>query len=265
MANFGWWIEHVIPLLRDPGRALALVRGQWCRLYYHLRGINLQVGPRFHLYGRLRIERGANVVIGRYVKIRGLLRIQGGGEVVLGDYVNIFEGLRIRGPGRVTLGERVIVWEDSDLRTHTRESRITIGDRTKIRGPEFNCVRSIEVGTDCMIAPVMILDADFHSTRADRHSEDALVRVVPVHVGDNVWIGDRAALLPGTRVGRNSVVGFGAICMREYPEDVIILGNPARVSAPIPAAPESQPMDQDSTELRKLYITRRELTGRGAT
>jgi acetyltransferase-like isoleucine patch superfamily enzyme len=80
------------------------------------------------------------------------------------------------------------------------------------------------------------MDTDFHSTRADRHNPTASVRVAPVHVGDNVWIAHSAGLLPGTRIGNNSVVSFGSVCMREYPENVVIMGNPARVAAPVTGA-----------------------------
>jgi acetyltransferase-like isoleucine patch superfamily enzyme len=42
--------------------------------------------------------------------------------------------------------------------------------------------------------------------------------------------------LPGTRIGKNSVVGFGAVVSGEFPSDVIIAGNPAVVVKPIPGA-----------------------------
>jgi acetyltransferase-like isoleucine patch superfamily enzyme len=60
--------------------------------------------------------------------------------------------------------------------------------------------------------------------------------VAAVHIGENVWISDRAGILPGTRIGENSVVSFGALCGREYPANVIIVGNPAKVAAPIPGS-----------------------------
>jgi acetyltransferase-like isoleucine patch superfamily enzyme len=178
------------------------------------------------------------VTIGERVFFAGDLLIEGGGEVVIGDGVVIDQGLHIEGPGSVVLGDRVSVLARSRLQTQNRVARILIGERTKMRGPYFNCVREITVGRECMIARSTILDTDFHSTRADRHSLDSPVRVAPVYLGDNVWVAENAALLAGTRVGTNSVVGFGAVCMRQFPENVIILGNPGRVSAPIPSITE---------------------------
>ena len=55
------------------------------------------------------------------------------------------------------------------------------------------------------------------------------MRTEPIILEENVWIGAAAGLLPGTRIGRNSVVGFGAVCSGDYPANAIIAGNPARV------------------------------------
>ncbi len=110
-----------------------------------------------------------------------------------------------------------------------------IGDNVTMGATQFGCMREIVIGRDCILARASIMDTDFHSTRADRRTDAAPVRVAPVHVGENVWIGQSAGILPGTKIGKNSVVSFGAVCMREYPENVIIMGNPAKVVMPIPS------------------------------
>jgi len=48
-------------------------------------------------------------------------------------------------------------------------------------------------------------------------------------IEDNVWLGGGAILLPGVRIGRNAVVGAGAVVPRNVPENTIVAGNPARV------------------------------------
>jgi len=55
------------------------------------------------------------------------------------------------------------------------------------------------------------------------------VRVAPVILEEKVWVCAQAGVLPGTRAGKNSVVGFGAICAGRFPENSVIVGNPARV------------------------------------
>lgn len=246
-------------LLIAERRAMARLRGLWYRLYYPLRGVPLRVGARFHVRGRLRIRGGARVVIGDLVFFDGDVRIEGPGEVVIGSNVYLTKGLRIIGPGTVILGDRVCLSEMPILQTQHRSARILIDDGTSLRGAHFNCVREISVGKDCMIAPAMLLDTDFHSSRVDRRSPDSPVRVSPVCLGDNVWVGEQAALLPGTKIGKNSVVGFGAICMREYPDNVIILGNPARVAAPIPDHDAGCPGSMDTARSSRQYVPLREL------
>ena len=50
-----------------------------------------------------------------------------------------------------------------------------------------------------------------------------------IEIDDNVWIGGGAILLPGVRLGRNAVVGAGAVVTRDVPANTIVAGNPSRV------------------------------------
>lgn len=49
-------------------------------------------------------------------------------------------------------------------------------------------------------------------------------------IEDNVKIFVNSVVLPGVRVGKNSVVGAGSVVMKDVPPDVIVMGNPARVT-----------------------------------
>lgn len=51
----------------------------------------------------------------------------------------------------------------------------------------------------------------------------------PVEIGDNVWIGANAVLLPGVSVGDNVVIGAGSVVTKEIPSNSIAVGNPCRV------------------------------------
>jgi acetyltransferase-like isoleucine patch superfamily enzyme len=150
------------------------------------------------------------VIIGRGLRIYGTLHIRGPGTVVLGDGVQIY--------GRVT------PW------TNRATACIRVGDRTKLDGTRFSCVQSVEIGADCLLANCRILDTSFHATSRHDSGDSARVLEAPVTVGRNVWIAPDAGLLPGTRIGDDSVVAMAAICKGEYPAGVMILGNPARVA-----------------------------------
>jgi maltose O-acetyltransferase len=50
----------------------------------------------------------------------------------------------------------------------------------------------------------------------------------PVSIGQNVWIGGGAIILPGVTIGDDAVVGAGAVVTRDVPQGVTVVGNPAR-------------------------------------
>ena len=51
----------------------------------------------------------------------------------------------------------------------------------------------------------------------------------PITVGKNSFIGMRSILLPGTKIGDNVIIGAGSVVRGEFPDSVIILGNPAKI------------------------------------
>jgi acetyltransferase len=52
---------------------------------------------------------------------------------------------------------------------------------------------------------------------------------IPVRIGNNVWIGAGAVILPGVTIGDNSVIGAGSIVTKDIPANVVAVGNPCRV------------------------------------
>lgn len=151
-------------------------------------------------------------------------------RIVIGRGLRIYGTLRIRGPGMVVFGDEVQIYGTVTPWTNRATARILVGDRTKLDGTRFSCVQLIEIGSDCLIANCRILDTSFHATSRRAAASDARVLEAPVAIGSNVWIAPDAGLLPGTRIGEGSVVAMAAICKGEYPSDVMILGNPARVA-----------------------------------
>ena len=52
---------------------------------------------------------------------------------------------------------------------------------------------------------------------------------IPVYIGDNVWIGGGSIILPGVKIGKNSVIGAGSVVTKDIPENVVAVGNPCRI------------------------------------
>jgi maltose O-acetyltransferase len=86
----------------------------------------------------------------------------------------------------------------------------------------------VHIGNHVMIGPSVQIYTPAHELQAEARNQGLEV-AKPVVIEDNVWIGGGAILLPGVRVGRNSVVGAGAVVTRDVPVDMVVAGNPARV------------------------------------
>jgi len=79
-----------------------------------------------------------------------------------------------------------------------------------------------------MIGPnVQIYTAAHHLQAKPRNRGQEVAK--PIVIEDNVWLGGAAILLPGVTVGRNAVVGAGAVVTRDVPANTVVAGNPARV------------------------------------
>lgn len=50
-----------------------------------------------------------------------------------------------------------------------------------------------------------------------------------VHIKENAWIGAGAIVLPGITIGKNAIVGAGAIVTHDVPDNMVVVGNPAKV------------------------------------
>jgi carbonic anhydrase/acetyltransferase-like protein (isoleucine patch superfamily) len=77
-----------------------------------------------------------------------------------------------------------------------------------------------------MAQSVHITDSDWHGVY-DRG--ESVGKSAAVKIGNNVWLGDSAIVCKGVTVGDNSIIGAGAVVIRDIPPDVIAAGNPAVV------------------------------------
>lgn len=111
---------------------------------------------------------------------------------------------------------------------------LTIGDGVRINtGTSIAAERRISIGDHVRIGPfVNIVDTDFH----DLH--DRAKRPLPreVVIEDHVWIGARASILRGVRVGRGAVIAVGAVVNRDVEPFTVVGGVPAKPIAKIDPA-----------------------------
>lgn len=166
-----------------------------------------------------------------------VLAALGGVRIQIGKRFSLMGSLTARGAGTLVIGDDVIFDAHATPYVHSRNALLSIGDRSYINGTRFGVSELVEIGADAILADARITDSDYHLTHAARAAPGQTAPVAPVHIEDNVWIAAGAAVLKGVRIGRDSVVAFGAVVVKDIPSGRIVGGNPARDLGPIPETP----------------------------
>ena len=106
----------------------------------------------------------------------------------------------------------------------------------------MNCTflddNAIRIGDNALIAPNVQIYTAFHPTnvreRFGEPKEDGSfmfckTQTAPVTIGDNVWIGGGAIIMPGVTIGNNVVIGAGSVVTKDIPDNTVAYGNPCLV------------------------------------
>ncbi len=107
----------------------------------------------------------------------------------------------------------------------------------------------IYIGNSVMIGPNVTIATAAHPILPSLRRKAAQYNL-PVHIGDNAWIGAGAIILPGITIGENSVIGAGSVVTKDIPANVVAVGNPCRVLRPI--GPEDEEFYCKSRNMRIL-------------
>lgn len=107
-------------------------------------------------------------------------------------------------------------------------SNIELGERVFFN---FNCVVldvcPVRIGGFTLFGPAVQIYTPMHPFNAELRRRQEFGK--PVEVGEDVWVGGGAIILPGVRIGSRAVIGAGSVVTRDVPESVFAAGNPCRV------------------------------------
>jgi maltose O-acetyltransferase len=96
----------------------------------------------------------------------------------------------------------------------------------------FNCVildvARVRIGADVQFGPNVQLLTPTHPLDPVQRRR-GLEAARPITIEDNVWLGGGVIVLPGVTIGRDAVIGAGAVVTKDVPAGVVAVGNPARV------------------------------------
>ena len=89
----------------------------------------------------------------------------------------------------------------------------------------------ITIGKDVMMGPEVIVYTSSHAhSRTDiSMMKQGFEEPRPVTIGNDVWIGRRAMIMPGVAIGDGCIIAAGAVVTRSTPPYTIIAGVPAKV------------------------------------
>jgi maltose O-acetyltransferase len=85
----------------------------------------------------------------------------------------------------------------------------------------------VRIGRRTMLGPAVHIYCADHAHGVEERRRD-LERALPVTVGEEVWIGGGAIILPGIMIGDGAVVGAGAVVTRDVAPGTRVVGSPAR-------------------------------------
>lgn len=107
---------------------------------------------------------------------------------------------------------------------------LSIGCNSSI-GRDCQLANDVTIGDDVMMAPEVIIFSVSHET-----SDTSMPMRLqgnkspnPVNIDNDVWIGQRAIILPGITIGKGAIIASGAVVTKDVPDFAVVGGNPAKV------------------------------------
>lgn len=158
------------------------------------------------------------------------LTVRGSGALIIEDYACIQQNVIIDTgfDGRVVIGRRAKLKSGVIVRCYS--GHLSVGARSSIG--EYSilaCHGGIDIGPLCMFGPYVLVNAAEHITEGVEPYRylGELAREIVIESG--VWIGARATILDGVRIGRRAIIGAHSLVNMDIPAEVLAVGTPVRL------------------------------------
>jgi acetyltransferase-like isoleucine patch superfamily enzyme len=153
-----------------------------------------------------------------------------------GKNVRIYGRTIIHGPGKIIIGANTHTTSRraiTELVATRKDAVLEIGEGCLLNGAVIGVRASVSIGKSCIIAEAYIRDSSAHGITPTRRRIPGSEIIAPVIIEDNVWIGSHTHVMPGVRIGENSIIGVNSVVTKSIPKNVFAAGNPARVIKPL--------------------------------
>ncbi len=162
------------------------------------------------------------MISGRENETRGSIL---GENCVIRDYTIIYTDVKMG--DRCQTGHHALIREETEIgdqviigTSTVIEDQCKIGNRTSIQTGVYIPTNTI-IGDDVFIGPRACFTNDKYMGRGD-------INLIGARVGDHARIGANTTILPGVKIGRDTVIGAGAVVTKDVPDFAIMAGVPAR-------------------------------------
>ena len=171
---------------------------------------------------------GTGLIVGRNITIRHPGKIRLGENVAIDDYAVLdAKGLDNEG---ISVGDGVMVGRAAVL--SCKDGDISIGSKSNIAmGCIIQSGRRVTVGEKVLFGAYcyVVGGGDHRSSRIDIPIMDQGQTITGVSIGDNCWLGADVKVIDGVNIGRDAVLGAGAVVTRDVPDFAVAAGIPAEV------------------------------------
>lgn len=125
------------------------------------------------------------------------------------------------------------LWAKLSPVSYAKKIGVNVIGKVKIYGSSYRMFSTepflVTLGDNVYISVDACFICHDGSTLIFRHKDPTLERAGRINVGNNVFIGTRAVVLPNVTIGDNCVVAAGAIVTKDVPANSVVAGNPAKV------------------------------------
>lgn len=128
---------------------------------------------------------------------------------------------------RFTIGRESVIESFSCINNAVGD--VVIGDKTRI-GLHCTIIGPVTIGNNVNLAQGIVVTALNHNfTDCTKRIDEQGISTKEVTIGNDVWIGANATILPGVTIGRHCVVAAGSVVTKDVPDYTVVGGVPARI------------------------------------
>ena len=128
---------------------------------------------------------------------------------------------------RFSLGRQSVI--ESYCCINNAVGDVVIGDDTRV-GIHNTIIGPVTIGSHVNLAQGITVTALNHNfDNSDKRIDEQGVSTSQVVIGDDVWIGANAVVLPGVTIGTHSIVAAGAVVTKDVPSHSLVAGVPAKI------------------------------------